>query len=1695
MPIRFCNKGTSNLSWSLAFEKTIGTALVATAESTDLSSAAPFTLFPSSGTLKPDHTQVVEVTFCPIYSNYEVISRLTLHTEGFGSHPIIVRGVGASSKLMIDKDCLDFGILRVGTRKSIKLSLKNYGILPTKYFLEACNQHFSADPEQGMIEGNGETEINVTFGPKNVGELDTVLTISPFSAASKKDILTIAIKGMGGYPEVSVLTKLVDFGTALFMTPNVKTIKIENKGSAEADLVFTSSHPNIRLKQVDKDGSIVMKPRCVQDFHLVYTPHVVEELNAKIFVRSSDSRGFESVIQAKGTVGVPKLVFEPPEVINGLLFGVSRIGKPVQKTLTLKNDGNIVLTYNITVKLVQETAVPIGDTFDIPAAYVSAATPFNVDPYIGTLNTGESQKIVVTFLPTHTKEYRHELVLMYDYQSKKIPLEGTGGQYLLRIDTPLKTLDFGVCRINRVFKKQLSIKNLGNLGFRYITRPEPSDKNWDVYKNPIQQESKEDTLASHQSVHSPQGDEATSLKVEDPIWVKEVSKLGYRLSSFDGFCDPYGRGDVTIEYAPTVDAASTMRLRIFYEEEYVDIDVQGRGAGPKLSMYDALTRQHVFKGTCPVIDIGVHPVNSNYGHIFQLVNDGAFGLDFFMQPMIMSEFDISPIRGFIEPHGSIPLTVRFRPTTESRYHATLKLMWEQESLKATIVGKGGLGRLGLKFANEDSAEKGLNYGMVPLNSSCEKRFSVNNIGMVAMSVMIDLSHDEFSLAQVSDPIQISQVEAMIMGTMISSKKIVLDWQPHIRLMLEPDMGVEMVARYTARSTSLSSANIVVKTEFDRIAIPVRGRGGTINLSHKGDASFGDIACNFTYYRKITIVNSGSISANIASELVVNGHSNVIDGNACIVNLTEVFTGLDPRSGWARHHLCREKGLELTAKLSGKEFWKLIALMVRKGLAKDEPVATSSGSKPNTARRSSVVGMLQLNNSHARLQTSSSSYGISSKKMTNAGASSHFKRRQMFYHLITTTQLTSQSVSRVKPFIRVDPNTCVLPSYGEIVLTLDLNISTEMALLATILIKSDIPNTPPYEIPIMASLKAVNIICDDTRILNFYRQPLGDSELISRTFSNVGRKDVSFKFINTNSGLTISPFKGMLKVGQTITVQFLFKPLDESIQTADIIFEPDCSQPIKLKMYGGGGYAKASLSRYRRFDFGHCMIGKDTISCLPILNEGNAILHLTKFELIETDTFFRGQDWPTTRISLFPGKSYNLPIMFNPHEESPSPGRLLVGTNTETFEIELVGLGREAVLIVSKVALEFSECLIGNSYEQRLGLKNIGDVNYPVTFKLEREFPDLEFVPSSMIITPFTENFVVISYTPAKETKTTVVLTISSPYSTHKVPLLLHAGTAILEFERNILDFGMFERTTRPSLTLSFKNTGTVRTSYMVKDPNRPSMFYIGQHKGILHPGKSAEVTITHTKHEVEEFEQKLVVRTDLIDKIYNVKVRGQCEETLVHPEEFSLLNLGVCPVLESTTKPLSFKNYGRFPLEYSIKASYPLKVVPATGLVNGNETETVQVTWSPSGGYELRTQISMVTNIGSFNIVIRGKATFPEIQVDNMYIDFGVCAAGYLYRQSFQVENRGKVPLKFNIPDPKESSYSVTTKEGNLQPKESAIVDVVFKPSGIGRFMSSLLVECKGIHYKEVALVGVGGILKFDIKPSSLDLGKFLLFC
>ena len=447
--------------------------------------------------------------------------------------------------------------------------------------------------------------------------------------------------------------------------------------------------------------------------------------------------------------------------------------------------------------------------------------------------------------------------------------------------------------------------------------------------------------------------------------------------------------------------------------------------------------------------------------------------------------------------------------------------------------------------------------------------------------------------------------------------------------------VEIGAKLFTNSPIMSTGTISIKSECNEFFIPVRGKGGSVIIEHKGDLSLGEIASSFTYSRQITITNSGSIASTMDFVWLVMGRSE--SEISSYVQLEETFSALDPRGGWAKGIVLKERAVATGSPITSREYWQIIRRSVVRS-SQSKFVGFRSDIRLPKVWEDALDKVLESikskNSAEDKIHHRRTSSNIRKTPVAHQGQNTSFyKRRQMLYHLITNTVVSSQSSSRSASFISVSPSSATLPKFGEVNLKIDINLSTEETFLATLLVRSTIHNVPTYEIPLTAQPMAVHIVCSDTGILNFNRQPIGESEVMSRTFSNVGHKDIRFVIQNTNSSLSIEPDAGNLKVGETVSVIFTFTARNENIEQNDILFEPDCSQPIRIRFYGGGGTVKCSLGKYKRFDFGQCMIAKDTISYLPIINEGTACIHLTTFDLEESVTFFKGSNWPVKRLYM------------------------------------------------------------------------------------------------------------------------------------------------------------------------------------------------------------------------------------------------------------------------------------------------------------------------------------------------------------------------------------------------------------------------------------------------------------------------------
>eukprot|EP01135_Chromosphaera_perkinsii_P004122 Nk52_evm29s270 gene=Nk52_evmTU29s270 len=1412
-----------------------------------------------------------------------------------------------------------------------------------------------------------------------------------------------------------------------------------------------------KLDESDIPGGIVIGPKSYVDVKISYKPSKVEKLDSVMTVKAVETRQtFPIYLTAQ--VGVPKLSLEPYGIMDDLDFGIGHIGESFAKNIFLANEGTVEMDFKFSLmqKCSHRTqnAVKINNVYMTP----SNETAFSLEGASGVLAIGQTLETKVIFKP-EVYEKVHSAILVCSNGVKDIMgyVNGVGGKAIMFVEENSKNVNFGLCRMNHNIANHLKICNIGNLGFPFKILEEGIDKSWVPVKAP-----------------KSLGAEILEDFEETESDKSYFTEAGFSIESPSGYIEAKSEVLVTFLFSAQKPERVFRKARLSYSGGFEDIILSGRGGEPLLNMYQKDGTKIPQRTPEIIIDLGTKPVYSKSVHIFYLVNNGSFPSDFMIQPWAMEEFSVAPTSGRVQVGDIMPLKVTFKPKEDSKISSDLKVIWESSTIEVTLAGKGGMGKLSIEFSNkEDLDNRALTFNTIPLNAKVERSFYIHNKGSVPVHLAVSIDMPEFKTCQISDAVR-QKVGYWIGGT-VRKKDAHAVYSQKFNVVLPENSFVEVGAAFQPLVSTTYVSQVKLQTEFQELFVPISGKGGTYNLSHKGSLQFGDTATNFLYSRKIILKNEGSITSKLAFKWSVGGD---VAGEGEKFILPCEIPKIDPRSRYASTLVKGSKIPLYTGKkdvediectFSAKDYWRMLRYTV---LYFEDDAMNAKAPQKTTA--------IQAGKSHFNLVSGGFQSSLEDSE----------KRLMLFYHLIRSTPVGETSFLESK--VEVIPSSRTVEGFSSQELDVQLTLNSEQAFSGSLLIYSDVPQAPVYEIPIQASPRFVSIIVSSTEPLNFGLLNIGNQDEILRKFKNIGNKTVIFELFHENSYLQVFPKKGVLKKGEEVDITFVYKPLEEIVEDKPVTFLTECTEPMEFPLHAGGGISKLSLSNYEKFDFGNCMMDKDTIQGLPVYNVGNAVLQIDRITLANSEFFKPAPDWPKSIVKVKPGSYYNIPISFNPPVESPDSGLVSITANNKVYDIVLVGTGRESVLLITEESISFKSCLVGNTYYDTLEISNVGDVNYPLTFaiskgssKNEKAFEDCWFDPQKVIVSPFSKVNVKVIYKPSLEMRRKRKIKISSPYSEHEIPILFMSGRAPLIAKEKFLNFGIFDKNGMNKAIFHFHNAGTVTTRFKVSSEKRPHPFKIKPSEGIAEPGAKIAVELTYIYSVMGPINETIFLNNEDTSPPLRIPIKGHCEESKVKPEEFREIHMGDCGVMEVSAKQFTVTNYGKYPLSYDLKFGYPIKVSPQGGQIDGNSSSVFTVQWCPSGSYEVRSVIKMETeSIGNFDILVKGRAAFPEFIIQNSLLDFGVCAVNYPTTKSFTIVNRGKVTANWTIPSIRDG-YFLSAAEGSILAKGSQTIDVVFVPTTTDKYFGNFIVEARG-HYKELSVIGIGGVLALRVHPCPL---------
>ena len=323
------------------------------------------------GTLAPGRTQNVAIKFEPQTPFYTYEMKVGLvsdmsHTsesssifvlDGLGSAPLlrlqkledaqelshmVGKHVYSNNDQLLDSLNIDFGSIKIGTKKKLSIMLVNLGHVDSEFIVRHISSRFGTSPDSGKVRAQSFRRLDLWFEPLTEKDFRDIIRIK---WGSKRDNdLTIHACGGGGHPSLHVETKIVDFKVALIHVPSRKSLKLSNNGDAET--FVDVQLPSKSFIRTDPPAPIILEPNSERTIDIIFTPREILKLDENLRIQSLENKHDLFIVRLVGLVGKPELDIHPEDSMEKLNFGTALVNKEARKEFSLYNRGNISCAFN-----------------------------------------------------------------------------------------------------------------------------------------------------------------------------------------------------------------------------------------------------------------------------------------------------------------------------------------------------------------------------------------------------------------------------------------------------------------------------------------------------------------------------------------------------------------------------------------------------------------------------------------------------------------------------------------------------------------------------------------------------------------------------------------------------------------------------------------------------------------------------------------------------------------------------------------------------------------------------------------------------------------------------------------------------------------------------------------------------------------------------------------------------------------------------------------------------------------------------------------------------------------------------------------------------------------------------------------------------------------------------------------------------
>ncbi|KAJ3374823.1 hypothetical protein GGF31_006721 [Allomyces arbusculus] len=190
---------------------------------------------------------------------------------------------------------------------------------------------------------------------------------------------------------------------------------------------------------------------------------------------------------------------------------------------------------------------------------------------------------------------------------------------------------------------------------------------------------------------------------------------------------------------------------------------------------------------------------------------------------------------------------------------------------------------------------------------------------------------------------------------------------------------------------------------------------------------------------------------------------------------------------------------------------------------------------------------------------------------------------------------------------------------------------------------------------------------------------------------------------------------------------------------------------------------------------------------------------------------------------------------------------------------------------------------------------------------------------------------------------------------------------------------------------------------------------------------------------------------------------------LQDPPTFEDMDFGPVFLTTSQERVISFKNWGRRPLEYQVMlpehppAAFILDASKLKGHLAARAPCTIPITFQPTAVATVTMPVSLVTTLGAFSFDVYAQGILPTVEVAPHELDFGTVGAGFAEMRAITLYNTSPLPVRVTCavrPIGEDAAsvilFTVTPPTLLLEADEKRAVNVMFdaqEPGMAGRAM------------------------------------------